>query len=267
MDTPSLRELQQWVRSRIRPGGGAPGAEELLNLQRGVPGQARLEVYAEGYLARIREALAEVYEAVRHVAGERAFTALAEAYARQFPSHEYNLTMAGRFLPEFLPGYPLTASLPFLPDLASLEWQVCRAFHSFDEPSLPVARLAQIPAERWERVTLRFQPSVSLAASAWPIRDIWAARGTPRADVDIDITGRPQQILVYRRDERVMGELLDPREYRLLDGLVKGATLGAVCGELLSDEGAPPPVVDWCSRWAAAGLMASFEVALPAGIA
>ncbi len=114
-----------------------------------------------------------------------------------------------------------------------------------------------MPPERWEQVTLRFQPSVGVAASAWPIRDLWAARAIPRAEIDLQVVGRPQHVLVCRRSEQVACELLDPREYRLLDGLLRGGTLGAVCGELAaSDAHSLPPVGEWFARWAGQGLIA-----------
>lgn len=266
MASPSLRELQQWMRSRIRPGAARAPSGGLLNPQRGVPGEERLAVYAEGYAARMREALTEVYEAVHHVLGERAFTELAEAYARRFPSQDYNLSFAGRSLPEFLTDYPLTRSLPFLPDLASLEWLICRAFHAFDQPPLAVSPLASMSPERWEQVTLRFQPSVGAAASAWPIRDLWAARAIPRAEMDLQVAGRPQHVLVCRRGEQVACELLDPREYRLLDGLLRGGTLGAVCGELAASDERDAPVGEWFARWASTGLIARFELAAAPGM-
>ncbi len=266
-DAPSLRELQQWMRSQIRPGTSAGPASNPLNPQRGVPGAERLTVYAEGYTARIREALAEVYEAVHHVIGERAFAVLAETYARRHPSHDYNLNFAGRFLPEFLRASALTERLPFLPDLASLEWLLCRAFHAFDDPPAAPQQFAMVPADSLERLCLRLQPSAGLIASAWPIRDVWAARAMPRAEIDIPVAGRPQRILVHRRDGRVVCELLDERPYGVLAGLAQGRTLGAVCAELVASVGEEElPVAEWFAEWAASGLIASFEVAAASGI-
>src|SRR3989338_7284763 len=86
----------------------------VLNRQGPDPGQARLSVYAEGYLVRFRDALEEVYEAIHHILGDRSFAELSNAYATRTPSHDYNLSLAGRHLPEFLKRYPLTQELPFL---------------------------------------------------------------------------------------------------------------------------------------------------------
>jgi len=264
MTDPSLRELQRWMQSRIRPSaaGGSGAALEVLNPQRGVPGTERLAVYAGGYVARIRQALAEVYEAIHHVVGERAFTELSHGYAQRHPSHEHNLSLAGRHLPAFLAEWPLTARLPFLPDLARLEWAVCRAFHAFEQPPLDVGRLSGLPLEAWDRARIVFQPSVGVVASAWPILDLWAARTTPRSAITIDLVDRPQRVLVFRQQLQVRCELVDERRCAVLEGLLAGRTLGAVCAALAAQAGQEaPPLAEWFAGWAARGLIIGCEAA------
>jgi len=229
-----------------------------LRPQRGAPGEERLAVYAEGYVARTQEALAEVYEAVRHLIGAREFAALARGYAARHPSHDYNLSLMGRHLPEFLARWPLTQRLPFLPDLARLEWLVCQAFHACDHPPLQPARLASLRPEEWPRIRLTFQPSVGLLASPWPILDLWRARTQPREQIDLDVINRPQQVLVSRQGLSSRCEGLEPRQHRLLEGLLAGRTLGDVCGAL-ADQEEGLPFSAWFARWAAAGLIVAAE--------
>ncbi len=258
MNGPSLRDVQQELKARVQGRGEPPGGASLaqwLNAQRGTPGAARLAVYAEGYVVRIREALAEVYEAVRHLVGERAFSALAQAYAQRHPSCDYNLSLAGRHLPEFLPAAALTQRLPFLPDLARLEWAVGRAFHAFQCPPLDSARLATRSAGDWGRVQLIFQPSVSLVTSAWPILDLWEARTRPRAEIDIPLVNRPQRVLVFRRELAVQCELVDAPQAAMLEGLLSGRSLGEVCEACSAEVEDPSLLTAWFARWAGWGLV------------
>ena len=257
MNSPSLRDVQQWFASRVSP-RQVPDATgpDLLNAQRGTPGTARLSVYAGGYIARIRQALAEVYPAVAHVVGEGVFTELAGDYARAHPSHEYNLSFAGRHLPDFLASWPRTAQLPFLPDLARLEWLVCMAFHAFDEPPMDLRVLTQMSPAAWERLRLVFQPSVGVAASAWPILDMWTARTRPRDEIAIDLVNRPQHVLVSRQGIQVRCALLDPAQHEVLAALLAGETLGKVCGRLAASGASEmSPVGAWFSAWAQQGLI------------
>ncbi len=258
MSAPSLHEVQRWVKARIRPQGTASATTMpagLLNAQRGTPGEERLAVYADGYVTRMREALAEVYEAVHHVLGDRPFHALAHAYAARHPSHDYNLSVAGRHLPTFLGQWPQTERLPFLPDLARLEWAISEAVHAFDERPLDPQRLDAVPLGAWDRRRLVLQPSVRLLSSAWPIVDIWQARTQPREQVNIDLVDHPQRVLVFRYELQARCMVVDARQYAVLEGLVAGRALGEVCGALARAAGEESlPLADWFADWAKHGL-------------
>ena len=263
MDEFPLREFQQWMKRRIREHGPvvAPSAAAPVNPQRGTPGEVRIaSVYGGAYVTRIQDALAEVYDAVRFVLGEGTFAQLAHDYTARHPSQDYNLSFAGRHLPEFLAASPLTVRLPFLPDLARLEWLVCQAFHAFDQPPADLAQFASLPLEQWEQIRVQCQPSVGLVSSAWPIRDIWAARTQPRDAVRIDVVSRPQHVVVRRDDLTVTCELLEERAALLLARLLAGETLGAACGALAQLEGIEVSAASvWFNQWARQGLIARLE--------
>ena len=266
MSEPSLRELQQWMKARIHPGAdaspSASDADRWLNPQRGAPGRERLSVYAAGYLARIREALMEVYEAVHHVVGNPEFSQLAEAYAVCHPSHEYNLSLVGRSVPEFLTTYALTQQLPFLPDLARLEWLVAEAFHAQEAPSLDPTSLKSVSPDMWDHLRLIFHPSVRLVDSSWPLLDIWHARTRKRHAIDIELVNRPQRVLIFRARFQVRCELIDEWQEVFLRSLLEGQTLGAVCAHVADRMGGVAlPVAEWFSHWVRSGLVVRYELA------
>ena len=251
------------MRALVHPGEGAASAasegQPALNPQRGVPGAERMAVYAEGYRARAEEALREVYEAIRHVVGARAFAALTRAYTQAHPSQDYNLSVIGRHLQAFLSTYPLTRDLPFLPDLARLEWAVSQAFHAQESPPLDAASLAALSPDDWHRLRLPLQPAVQVVASAWPILDIWQARQAPREAVQITVVDRPQWVLVFRRGWAVQCRLLAQDQAAVLTQLREGRTLGDVC-DALAASGPPPPLTDWFAGWARDGLITGLAI-------
>ena len=262
MSAPTLREVQQWMKSQIRP--GSPGGRAAaLNPQRGSPGEERLAVYAGGYQTRMREALAEVYEAVHRVLGEGPFEALSRAYAERHPSHDYNLSLSGRHLPEFLAASSWSERLPFLPDLARLEWAVCLAFHAQERPPCDLRRLAAAAPEAWARVRVVFQPSVAVVSSRWPILDIWAVRQEPPGAINIALEGRPQDVLVCRRELQVRCEALEHGQALVLEPLLAGQPLGQALEALQGAEGREEsPVAAWFAGWATRGLIAELDLPL-----
>ncbi len=208
----------------------------------------RLRVYAGGYPVRVHEALAEMFPAVAHVVGEGAFVDLVHRYVEAIPLHSYNLNDAGADLPGFLRADQLTTGLPFLPDLARLEWHVARAFHAHERATFDPTALANWSMDDWEGAALRFQPWVALVTSEWPIREIWESRETPIEDIDIDLNHRPDRVLVRRSGYSVLCESLDGAEAELLGALLEGHTLGSAVATLTARGGDPAPVSAWFAR-------------------
>jgi uncharacterized protein (UPF0276 family) len=260
-----LAALQEQFKSRVLPQGAAfikagssdgISLREFLNRQGKVEGQERLTIYAGGYTARTQEALSEVYEAVHHVLGDEKFAALSREFALRFPPVDYNLSYAGRELPVFLESAPISQDFPFLADLAKLEWLIWEAFNAFDEKSLTPADIAGVPLEDWDRAQLVFQPSVHLLRSAWPVLDIWRRRKEAPDEARKNLPNGPQLVLVGRRGEQARCELLDENQFRLIEGLLEGKSLGELCETLAEQSGEDNlPVDSWFLAWIQDGLI------------
>ncbi len=244
-----LTELQSSFKSLIQPAVVTPeDTGYLVHAE-------RLGVYAHGYRARIHEALAECFEAVRRVVDKERFWDLSDTYAVHYPSHDYNLNYVGRHLPEFLANHALLGEFPFLKELAAFEWKVWQAFHAFQERSFRKEELARIPLEDWERARIQFQPSVSLVVSEWPVLDLWLKRKS-KEDLKSFFAKNEQRILIGRKNDQVRCERLEEPPYLLLEALLSGKTLGRTL-EVLSDlEGSEHlPVAAWFGRWVEDGLI------------
>jgi hypothetical protein len=209
----------------------------------------RLQVYANGYPARIEEALAETFPALEHVVGAGAFAALCHRFAGTVPLHSYSLSDAGEALPQFLRSDPLTSSLPFLTDLARLEWCVTRAFHATDEAPFDPSSLAHWSLDDWEHAVLRFQPWVALVESEWPVREIWEASDTPIEQIDIDLCGRADYVLVRREGFAVICESVGAAEAHALRLLLHGESLGSAVAALAQKGEEAASVSTWLARW------------------
>lgn len=216
---------------------------------------ARMCVYSDGYPARVRDALAETYPAVAHFVGEESFEALAHRYAASVPLASYNLNDAGAQMSEFLRRDAPTADRPFLADLAVLEWHVVRAFHAAEGPVLD-PRALPWTVEDWASAVLRFQPSVAVVSSGWPLLDLWTARDTPRTAIDLESPGANHDIVVRRAGLIVRCESVPPGEALALRLLLDGRSLGKSMERLESEGHSPDTVLEWFSRWMTAGMIA-----------
>lgn len=215
--------------------------------------EAGLAIYRRNVLGTLVAALAAAYPVVQRLVGEAFFTEAARRYALATPSRQGDLHGFGDGFAAFLEAYPPAQGLPYLGDVARLEWAVHACFHADDVPPLDVARLAAVAAEELERVRLVMHPAVRLVASPHPVAAIHEAN-RPGRDGTVAGARGAQFLLVHRDGLQVKVEPLEAGEFRFLERLAGGATLGEACD---SHAGAREAL----ARCVRAGLLAGFELA------
>ncbi len=264
----TLLDAQRWLADIVLGGRAAVDAhlgdaDSRLKGPSRDDARARLGAYVAGYPARIREALTEAYPAIENLVGDVAFMALAERYAPHSPTGQYSLTSAAGALQAFLDDDELTDSLPFLPQLADLEWHVLEAFHATDRVAADLSVVSGWGPEDWAAAVLEFQPSVWVSASEWPLHDLWTARDTERDEIDIVVEGRPQAVMVYRSgpfdsiDASVRCVMIEPLRAEALSRLIGGASLGETMTALAEASISPEQVSGWFAQWAEDALITS----------
>jgi hypothetical protein len=255
-----LRETQEWLARRILDGvQHDPAVDGVLTTPPGGDLSARLHAYADGYPSRLREALADTFPAVLHLIGEQQSIALTARYIAAHPPRSFNLNRAGDHLVDFLRQDQLAAALPFLPDLAALEWQMARAFHAAALPPLDPTQLAAWDEDAWPTAVLRFQPAVAVVSSPWPLRALHAARETPLDEIDLDLRDRPDHVLVRRDGHAVHCDGIEATEAQALRLLLAGQPLAGVMQQLADSDQDPDAVGAWFARWMQLGLVTAVD--------
>jgi hypothetical protein len=146
----------------------------------------RFAVYRNNVVHGLTQAMRRRYPVVERLVGTEFFRALAPLYLTADPPSTAVLIRWGAAFPEFLAGFPPLAGLPYLPDVARLEWLRGIAFHAADAPPLAAGRLAAEtdPA----RLRPGLHPSVGLLRSRHPVVTIWRVNqpGAEPAPVYLD---------------------------------------------------------------------------------
>lgn len=256
--SPSLAELQRGVSARIL-GRDAPAVDRWIEVPAGADAALRLAVYTEGYRARVMEALREAYPAAANILGEGSFAALACRYAEQIPAALRNLNSVGAALPAFLSSDRLARDLPFLPDLARLEWAVLECFHSELADPFDASRCVGWSDDEWAGARVGLQPGMALLRSAWPLRELRESRHLDRSAIDIDLVNRPDRVLVYRAGFEVVAESVDEREADAIERLRAGQRLGEVTAALDEAGAEAGAVAGLFARWTSLGLLVSCD--------
>lgn len=223
---PRLPELQAAFAAGIF--GEDPVAISAIAPGRFAPDQ-HLQIYRNNVFESLTGALKAVYPVIEHLVGEGFFRFAADSYIRLHPPRSGNLHDFGMHYADFLAGFAPAAGLPYLPDVAHLEWAWHEAFHAADAAPLEARRLADVPAEQQGDLRFTLHPSVRLLNSVYPLLSIWQANQDEAEEQIVDLTQGGTPLLVIRRGLRVETETLTPGEHALLRALAQDATLEAAC--------------------------------------
>ena len=217
-----------------------------------MPGMA---VYRSNVFGNRSGALAGAYPIVRKIVGEPFFRALAREYAQACPSASGDLNDYGASLPEFLATSPDARDLPYLPDVARMEWLAHRAYYAAPPVDLDIDRLLTVPSAQWGALRLGLSPASALLASDWPLERIWSVHQDAYAGgIDVDPASGPDRILVHRPRWRVHVQSLAPGDHRFLEAARHGETLGDALEAAARDPSFDASTA--LARWVHAGVVA-----------
>ena len=191
------------------------------------PAAQHLQVYRNNVVESLTGALRAVYPVVEKLVGDGFFRYAVHEYLRAHRPRSGNLHDFGDAFASFLAGFAPAAELPYLPDVARLEWAWHQAFHAADAPAFDFARLGAVPAE--QHATLRFvlHPSARLLESDFPIVHIFEINQEGYdGDARVDLGEGGAQALVIRRELTVYVEALAAGEAALLAALAGHQPLG-----------------------------------------
>ncbi|PLK50427.1 DNA-binding domain-containing protein [Uliginosibacterium sp. TH139] len=132
-----------------------------------------LAIYRGNAVSNAHAALRLAYPVCEEVLGVECFAQLARLYWHENPASEGDLNLYGASLLECIAARDDFAELPWLPDLARLEWALHEAGMAPDHQPTPFVQLASLSEAELAGTRLQFQPALCLIASSWPIASLW----------------------------------------------------------------------------------------------
>ena len=177
-------------------------------------------------LARMN-ALAGAYPVIRNIVGEEFFTGLAREYAGGHESAGGDLNAYGARFAAFLGSFAPVAELPYLPDVARLEWQAHLAYYAADAAPFDANRLAGVPEGQWAALRFRLHPATTALRSGWPVARIWEINQPAYCgEMAMDLRPQTTYALVHRPVYDVRVAPLLAGEYSLITALAADCPLG-----------------------------------------
>ncbi|MFC0588265.1 putative DNA-binding domain-containing protein [Novosphingobium aquiterrae] len=186
---------------------------------------APMRIYLNTVMLGAFDALAANFPVTQAILGERAFEALALAYARSHPPEQPILTLYGDRFPDWLAVQPIARELPYLADVARCEQLRGEALHAADAPVLTPVMLESVEPDRLLTLKLRLHPAARFAWLQSPAMAILQAH-LDGFEGELAPEWKPGGALFTRPGTTPLGHTLDSPSHRLLGGIRLGERLG-----------------------------------------
>ncbi len=246
-----LKTLQQDISALLL--GGDPSARLLSALtSTSLPSQAKLQIHQNNYLLTLTSSLMDIYPVLMSFVGEQWLEAALKLFVKAYSPKQACLSAYGGDLAAFLGGFEPAAAMPYLSDVARLEWAIYQCQNAIDETALTAKEWQKNAGPDMVNKTFSMMKAHSFITSDFPLLDLWA-RGTGLGDDEpLDLESGGAVVLVIRPETEVMLYPLDSEEYTYLSHLARGETvlsaaIAAGWAEISS------PLADSMSRYVESG--------------
>lgn len=186
----------------------------------------RMAVYQNNYAHSLREALKDSYPVVLRLIGVDFFHALAMEFIQSNPPQQASLQSYGLGFIKFISDHEQCQQLPFLADIAQIEYLYIQCFHGPEQEAINLNHLIAEREDDLPNVVFGAHPNVYLVSSDYPSLDIWYANLEDEVtEINLDECV-PSRILIYRNDElQVETVQLNDMAYTFCDKLVAGQSI------------------------------------------
>jgi hypothetical protein len=162
----------------------------------GVPAR-RFGVYRNNVYASLIDALASRFPVTARLVGDAFFRAMARAYVETAPPSSPVLLRYGMGFADFIASFPPAGPVPYLADVARLEWAWHAAYHAADAAPLPLEALAEAVGDA-ASATLTLHPSLHVVRSVYPVITIWHLAAREGEDEPARLPADGEDALVVR---------------------------------------------------------------------
>ncbi|TWI65302.1 hypothetical protein IP91_02710 [Pseudoduganella lurida] len=222
----------------------------------GATPSSRLAIYRNNLAGSWTRALRSAYPVIAQLVGDDFFNALCHEYGIRHPTEDADLNAFGSSFAAFLRDFPHVADLPYLSDMARLEWLVHRTAYASDAPALEGAALAAVTPEAFAQMTLRLHDAATLFAAPFAVVPLWQAHQPDREVPFPAQIGQATFGLVHRQGWRVDVLALDAAACEALTQLKEGATVDAALDAALAVDAAFDPAA-WLATCLTGGAFAA----------
>lgn len=205
----------------------------LQNTQ-GLNTEEQLNIYSQSIYNGLINALIDIYPVCEKLTSEGFFYAMAKQYIIMHPSHSPDLANFGEQFSDFIINYSAADSVPYLADMAKLEWSYHRAFHANDQSLIDLTEFSKYSADQLTQCVFSLAEGYCLFQSLYPVDDIWNMHQNEEYS-NLDLEETPCHFYIYRKAYEIHIDKITSNEYLFLESISKQRAFIKVCDDLTDD--------------------------------
>lgn len=186
----------------------------------------RFDIYRNNFYAAVINVLRERFPVTERIVGEDFFKATARTFVGKTPPKGQSNLGYGQDFAQFLSTFPPAADLPYLPDIARLEWMRFQAAIAPDAPVVTSQDFARIDRARAALVQFELHPSCRTMVSQYPVYDIWRTNHEDDEVQSLRDSRDGQAVLVARNQNGVEVHNIGTDSAALVEQLAGQTPLG-----------------------------------------
>ncbi len=200
----------------------------------------RFNVYRNNVALSLINVLKDTFPVTEKIVGEDFFKTMARDFSRDNLPQSPVMIEYGAEFPAFIKNFAPAYSLPYLSDVARLEWARTIAYNAADHTPQSIEALAGFNEADIPNICFIIHPSVSLIQSDWPVVSIWQAHQREEIDESIrnlmnkETGAKSETALVIRPHLDVLIHSLSPSTYEFLSALKDVKTFGEAVEKALN---------------------------------
>lgn len=187
---------------------------------------ARFNIHRNNIIASLTAVLASRFPVIRRLVGDDFFRAATGTFIARHPPQSPALVEFGGAFAVFLAAFEPAASLPYLTDIARMEWARHAAYHAADAAPADLSSIARLDRDRMSLLRFTMHPSAAIVASPFPILSIWRTNSFDAEVKPIALDAGSETVLIVRPHLEVITASLSAGSDIFITALATGATLG-----------------------------------------
>lgn len=186
----------------------------------------RLKVYRNNIVGSLTGVMIAIFPIMEKLVGREFMELMARSFILENPPSGGCLNSYGDGFAEFIEGFELAKSLPYLADVARYELAINQSYYGADDAPLKTDALSEIAPEKLGDLPLRLRNSIKLVQSRFPLISIQEFCNADDPDGTLSLDQGGVFLMIMRPELETQTVELSAAEFEMLSHLAQGKTLG-----------------------------------------